>query len=149
MPPCRLSDSDLLETQGLAMDGLVIDFPRSPSPNIEWESEEENEEPEEKETREQLREAEVGRLLGSSWIADLTHMGEEVDGGSQCSASIGSWEGEAKVQPFGEKSDTVENVYEEEGTKREVEGIGRSRRRKKALKGGLEEQLERALEWGR
>jgi len=104
---------------------------------------------EEEETREQLRGAEVGRLLGSSWIADLSHMGKEVDSGSQCSASIGSWEGEAKVQPFGEKSEIVENVYEEEGTEREVEGIGRSRRRKKALKGGLEEQLERALEWGR
>ena len=103
---------------------------------------------EEEETRDGLRGAEVGRLLGSSWIADLPHT--EVDSGSQCSASIGSWEGEAKVQPFGEKSEIAEHVCDdEEGTEREVDGIGRSRSRKKALKGGLEEQLERALEWGR
>jgi len=58
------------------------------------------------EKKEEVRGAEVAtdRLLGSSWIADLPHMGEEVEGGSQCSASIGSWEGEAKVQPFGDKS---------------------------------------------
>jgi len=37
----------LLETQGFVMEGLVIDFPRSPSPDIDWESEEEeNKEPE-------------------------------------------------------------------------------------------------------
>ena len=102
------------------------------------------------EKKEKVRGAEMAtdRLLGSSWIADLPHMGEEVEGGSQCSASIGSWEGEAKVQPFGDKSAIVEHVWDdEEGA--EGEFTDRSKSRKKALKGGLEEQLERALEWAR
>ena len=106
---------------------------------------------EEEERKVQVRGAEVDtRLRGSSWIADLTHMEEEMESISQCSASIGSWEGEAKVQPIGEKtlSEIAGNFYEE-GTEGEVEGISRSRSSKKALKGGLEEQLERALEWGR
>ena len=95
-------------------------------------------------------EAEANRLLGSSWIADLTHMEEQVEGVSQCSASIGSWEGEAKVQPFGDqtRSEIAESFHEAEGGEGDLES-SRSKSRKKALKGGLEEQLERALEWGR
>ena len=66
---------------------------------------------------------------------------------SQGSANIGSWEGEARVQPFGDKTicDIAQSCHDE-GMARDLEGRGRS---KKALKGGLAEQLEKALEWGR
>ena len=42
---------------------------------------------------------------------------------------------------------TVDNACDEEGAEEEV--TYRSKSRKKALKGGFEEQLERALEWAR
>ena len=101
--------------------------------------------------REHIKAAHTDRLLGSSWIADLSHMEEEMEANTQAesqgSANIGSWEGEARVQPFGDKTicDIAQSCHDE-GMARDLEGRGRS---KKALKGGLAEQLERALEWGR
>ena len=72
-----------------------------------------------------------------------------MEGVSQCSASIGSWEGEVKVQPMGDqtRNEIVECFYED-GVEGDLES-SRIKSKKKALKGGLEEQLERALEWGR
>ena len=53
------------------------------------------------------------------------------------------------AQPFGEqtRNDFAESFLDEQAMEGEYEVTRRSK--KKALKGGLEEQLERALEWGR
>ena len=93
------------------------------------------------------------RIVGSSWIADISNLEEEAEsklrGESQSSASIGSWDGETTAQPFGEqtRNEFADSFLEEQAMEGEYEVT--TRRKKKALKGGLEEQLERALEWGR
>ena len=93
------------------------------------------------------------RIVGSSWIADISNLEEEAEsklrGESQSSASIGSWDGETTAQPFGEqtRNEFAESFLDEQAMEGEYEVTRRSK--KKALKGGLEEQLERALEWGR
>ena len=93
------------------------------------------------------------RIVGSSWIADISNLEEEAEsklrGESQSSASIGSWDGETTAQPFGEqtRNEFADSFLEEQAMEGEYEVTRRSK--KKALKGGLEEQLERALEWGR
>ena len=95
------------------------------------------------------------RIVGSSWIADISNLEEEAEsklrGESQSSASIGSWDGEATAQPFGEqtRNEFAESFLDEQAMEGEYEVMVERRSKKKALKGGLEEQLERALEWGR
>ena len=92
---------------------------------------------------------------GSSWIADISNLEVEAEsklrGESQSSASIGSWDGETTAQPFGEKTrnEFAESFLDEQAMEGEYEVMVERRSKKKALKGGLEEQLERALEWGR
>ena len=95
------------------------------------------------------------RIVGSSWIADISNLEEEAEsklrGESQSSASIGSWDGETTAQPFGEqtRNEFAESFLDEQAMEGEYEVMVERRSKKKALKGGLEEQLERALEWGR
>ena len=74
-----------------------------------------------------------GLLVGSSWIAQVEAVASQ---GS--TPGISSWgEASPRVQPPGEPA--AEGEGEEEAPSR----------RRRAVRGGLVEQLERALEWGR